>query len=498
MAEAQLAVDRFSELPPEITHHILAFLPIADVTRVSSLSKRCRGLHLSNPTLNFDSFPSESTLTFDKRLELLNSLDRFLIQRGNNKVKYFSIIWTPEYHFGETEIESHCGLEKSRILGWIQNAVRCNVENLTVFFATFMPTLGDTLQDHGIDFPSCVFLCESLRYLTLDMKCAILEAPSFSTSPSSNLVSLSLRNVTIEDDGGFCKWVSYCCRFIKKLWLERVCGLENITIASSSLESLSVQFPCYFDIDRLVIAGDKIENIDIDWEYDSNKRNNRSLLNISAPNLKYLKWVGNMLNHQHLGEMNCLEQVEISLTSYDVNDLDSVFEQFLCSISSVKVLLLDQVTAKTLFREGFTPAQLSNVWYLLMSTWCSIDDNLVPAMTSLFRAVPNLTTLNVSSSPEFPFHGGGDNVSGFERGYWELQGLDFVSKLEEVTIELTTGSNGFELARYMLGHGGNLKKMFVITTPDQSSLVPEIRRTNRTSNARVVFLVKRKLPPRRV
>ncbi|KAL6144529.1 hypothetical protein ACLB2K_055221 [Fragaria x ananassa] len=425
MAEAQVSVDRFSELPPEVAHHIMAFLSMADVTRVSTLSKRCRGLHLSNPTLNFDSFPSKSTLTFDKRLELLDSLDRFLIQRGNNKLKYLSIDWAPEYHHGETEIESHCVLQKSRILGWIQHAIYCNVEELYVFFATLVPALGDILLDDFIDFPFCVFVCESLRYLTLDMKCTKLEAPSFCTSPISNLVSLCLRNVTIEDDEGFCKWVSYCCRFIKELGMKQVRGLENITIESSSLESFSIQCPSYLHIDRLVISGDKLEEIDINWECDSRKRNN-SLLNISAPNLMYLKWRGNMLNHQHIGEMSSLEQVEIYLgAANDVNDLHSVCEQFLCSISSVQVLLLDKQTVE---------------------------------------------------------------VSGFDREYWELEGLEFVSKLEEVTIELTTGSNGFELASYMLEHARKLKMMFVIITPDQSSLVPEIRMTNLTPHGRVVIL----------
>ena len=64
-----------------------------------------------------------------------------------------------------------------------------------------------------------------------------------------------------------------------------------------------------------------------------------------------------------------------------------------------------------MFREGFTPAPLGNVCYFCMWIWCNIDDKLVAAMTSLFRAVPNLTTLAVSSYPEFPFLGGGTNVS---------------------------------------------------------------------------------------
>ncbi|KAL6138147.1 hypothetical protein ACLB2K_063433 [Fragaria x ananassa] len=492
MAEIQVAIDRFSELPLEIAHHILSFLPIADVTRVSSLSKRCSRLHLSNPTVNFHSFPSESTLTFQKRLKLWNSLDRFLVQRRNNKVKSFFIYWNPEYHFAETEIECHCVLEKRRILGWIRNALRCNVEEHTVFFPTEMPTVGHYLHGNDADFPSSVFLCESLRHLTLHMKSATFEAPSFSTSPTSNLVYLNLGHVTIKDDKGFCKWVSYCCRFITDLRLEQVYGLEDITIESSSLESFSVRFPCYFDIDRLAISGDRIKDIDINWEYDPTRNNNTCVLYISAPNLKYLKWYGNMLNHQHLGEMHRLEQVEISLSSYHVNDLDRVCEQLLRSISSVKYLRLDQVTAKTVFREGFTPAPLGNVCYFCMWIWCNIDDKLVAAMTSLFRAVPNLTTLAVSSYPEFPFLGGGTNLSGFDKGYWELQRFDFISNLEQVTMELTSGSNGYELAKYLLEHACNLKMMWVITTPDQSSLVPEISRSNRTSNATVVILEKRR------
>ncbi|KAL6133873.1 hypothetical protein ACLB2K_066106 [Fragaria x ananassa] len=338
MAEFQVAIDRFGELPPEIAHHILSFLPIADVTRVSSLSKRCSRLHLSNPTVNFHSFPSESTLTFQKRLKLWNSLDRFLVQRRNNKVKSFFVYWNPEYHFAETEIECHCVLEKRRILGWIRNALRCNVEELTVFFRTEMPTVGHYLHGNDADFPSSVFLCESLR-------------------------------------------------FIKDLRLEQVYGLEDITIERSSLESFSVRFPCYFDIDRLAISGYRIKDIDINWEYDPTRNNNTSVLYISAPNLKYLKW-----------------------------------------------------------------------------------------------AVPNLTTLAVSSYPEFPFLGGGTNLSGFDKGYWELQRFDFVGNLEQVTMELTSGSNGYELAKYLLEHACSLKMMWVITTPDQSSLVPEIRRRNRTSN----------------
>ena len=80
-------------------------------------------------------------------------------------------------------------------------------------------------------------------------------------------------------------------------------------------------------------------------------------------------------------------------------------------------------------------------------------------------------------------------ISGSDGGCWELQGLDFVSKVEEVIIGLNSGCNGFELARYMLEHARNLKKLSVITTPDdQSSSIPDIWRSNPSFNSRVVFV----------
>lgn len=83
--------DRFSGLPDEVVHRILSPLPYSDVIRVGTLSKRCRQVCSSIPTLNFSQFPSDSTDTFDKRLELLASLDNFFSRRqlanGKDKIR---------------------------------------------------------------------------------------------------------------------------------------------------------------------------------------------------------------------------------------------------------------------------------------------------------------------------------------------------------------------------------------------------------------------------
>lgn len=147
-------VDGFGALPPEIAHKILFSLPIADVTRVGSLSKSCRAFHLSNPILNFTAFPSESTRTFDRRLQLFNSLDGFFIHRGTNEVRSFSIDLVCRYHFRETEIENCCRLETSRVMDWIGNAIACGVEALTVllFFRTEIQE-EDDFPVTQIEFP---------------------------------------------------------------------------------------------------------------------------------------------------------------------------------------------------------------------------------------------------------------------------------------------------------------------------------------------------------
>lgn len=62
-------------------------------------------------------------------------------------------------------------------------------------------------------------------------------------------------------------------------------------------------------------------------------------------------------------------------------------------------------------------------------------------------------------------------TSGFNMGYWEQQNLGFIYKLKEVTIELSDGSNGMELARYILEHAQCLEKMVVVYLPHQCDIV---------------------------
>lgn len=79
---------------------------------------------------------------------------------------------------------------------------------------------------------------------------------------------------------------------------------------------------------------------------------------------------------------------------------------------------------------------------------------------------------------------------GFSRGYWELQGLEFISQLKEVTLEITNGSNGIYLAWYFLEHAQYLKKMTIIYSPElphHIGFMAKVKRTRIISDAIVIF-----------
>ncbi|XP_021817504.1 uncharacterized protein LOC110759710 [Prunus avium] len=195
---------------------------------------------------------------------------------------------------------------------------------------------------------------------------------------------------------GLFKWISSHCRCIKELRLEHV-GLADITIESSSLKSFSI----VAGGDKLKISGEKLEDMHIRWRTNSSGQS----LNIVAPSLTYLEWIGNTINHQ-LGKLLHLEKGEICLVA-DHNSFGKVFE---------------------VFRSG--PMPLNDVSYLCI-TIGSFKDHLAPELANLFRRMPNLSTLRMKCNPLPESHG-----SGFGMEFWKMQNLAFISQLNEVTIEL--------------------------------------------------------------
>lgn len=141
---------------------------------------------------------------------------------AKTRYKAFLLVCIVKCHSGDSETESRGCVEKSLVMAWFEKAVNYNVEKLDVSVSNQCKC--------NVEFPACVFVCGSLRSPSATVSNATLKALIFSTCSISNLVFLRLRNVTVEDEEGFCRWVSFYCRFIKELRLECVRGLKNINI----------------------------------------------------------------------------------------------------------------------------------------------------------------------------------------------------------------------------------------------------------------------------
>ena len=78
-------------------------------------------------------------------------------------------------------------------------------------------------------------------------------------------------------------------------------------------------------------------------------------------------------------------------------------------------------------------------------------------------------------------------TSGFNKKYWKKQNLNFISEVEEVTIELSAGPNGIEFARYVLEHAKSLEKMVIRYLTRESCVKKKLRKSCMISNAAVIF-----------
>ncbi|KAM5574036.1 F-box/LRR-repeat protein [Rosa sericea] len=447
-------IDRFSTLPDEIAHHVLSMVDLRDLTRVGAVSKRCYDFYLSTPSFRFDSDYDN----MQRKSNKMNCFDQFLRRRGNNKIHHFGI---------DLSFPASLSCKVFQVMTWIDNAARCSVEVLN---------LQLTMRSKGnmVGLPSSIFRCGSLRSLLVKME-EIFKVPSFPCP--NNLQRLNLSYVRIDEE--FSKWISSSCKCIKEIKLSMV-STNNLTIENSSLESFT--FVACSNLCCLNISGEKLEIIHIKWQFFNP---GSRALHICAPNLKYLKWVGDLVSHPKLGKLLCLEKAEIFLEakSICVCDFHNAFE-LLCSICRVKALILSDKTIKALFREGSMAAPIFDTSYLRINS-ANLNNALVPAMVSLMRGMSNLNTLDIKSDPSLFFLE--PKACGFNGKYWKSQNLDFVNQLKEVTIELSNGNNAWQLARFILEHAQNLKKMTIFYLPRKLHVIDKVSNSKKVSSATIDF-----------
>ncbi|KAF8031669.1 hypothetical protein BT93_D0780 [Corymbia citriodora subsp. variegata] len=208
--------EQICDLPRAIILCILAFLPIEDAVRTSVLSRWWEYLWTCIPSLVFNEDHYCGNMPFG------NFVERVLLLCDLSSIKAFSLTCM-------VDKEVYYDGNESRVNSWITAAIRRNVEELRLHLTV-------DCRDTVYMLPHCMFRCETLRELHLEMNCD-LKLPS--SVCLTNLKVLSLTEVWFEDDNSVEKLLS--CPSLEKLSLDRcIWDLEVLQISAPNLLYLTI------------------------------------------------------------------------------------------------------------------------------------------------------------------------------------------------------------------------------------------------------------------
>ncbi|KAH0984187.1 hypothetical protein GBA52_011364 [Prunus armeniaca] len=290
--------DRLSDLPDDIAHHILSFLPTKSVARTSALSQKWRYLWASFPILDFYELShgwmiKESKAREDYDEQVKRIVSSVLSHRHeNSNIKFF-------------RLEGY--LKTQWFHDWIPLLVKHRVQEL-VLHIWFGP--------HAFDLPS-VLECDSLRSLTLTGSFRYeprtprnlyrWQHPFWfsyvkGTSGLRKLHTLFLTGVDFSDGDLFS---DSSFPFLEKLTICSCVGKPHLEICCPNLKDLQV-----FSVSKLNsvdISGMRLETLKLTQCFGE------CCVNIFAPNLQTFYWSCNYFSGK------CLIQSFPILRKADIN-----------------------------------------------------------------------------------------------------------------------------------------------------------------------------------
>lgn len=232
--DASSNVDRISNLPDPLLHHILSYLPTENVVQTSLLSKTWTSLWCSVPFLNFDmeSYQSNTRVEGHVPSKFSMFVESVLVRLDASNIQTFRL--GTDLPYNSEDVES---VDITRIYSWIIFALEHNVQVLDLQLWWQQPTQAILL---------CFFMSTSLKELRLDTceDMAVLHIPEVPNSVClPNLTILFLKGFQIEDVGKLCQMLPSCL----------------------SLQTLSIT-DCYFDGEEsLVISTPKLKILSLIW-----------------------------------------------------------------------------------------------------------------------------------------------------------------------------------------------------------------------------------------
>uniref|UniRef100_A0A5B6YJ97 F-box domain-containing protein n=1 Tax=Davidia involucrata TaxID=16924 RepID=A0A5B6YJ97_DAVIN len=341
-------LDRISALPDFILLHTLSLLPMKEVVKTGTLSKRWQYLWTSVPNLNF------SDPIFERHCirSFVSFVDRTLTLCRQSKINKFTI------HFGyEPRFAYNVNL-------WIRFATSCDVEELDINLFV----MRDGIRLYTL--PKHLFTSSSLTKLGFWF-CNVAPAGAISWK---SLKNLSIWNVKLSED-----------------------VIENILSGSPALEFLKLCNCWGFNL--LDITSASVRKFVIKGYYDPMNEDDDSVLQISAPYLQSLNVDGGWyLKKFQLMNMSSLVDVNLSfhLEQYEENEnILKELLQILCDVNELTIGTWCLQAMSKLELKGL-PSPVSK-WKCLKIVAPIFEWNL-PGIENLLQSSPNLETLIIDGA----------------------------------------------------------------------------------------------------
>ncbi|KAL6140069.1 hypothetical protein ACLB2K_058370 [Fragaria x ananassa] len=449
-------IDRITDLPDAILHHILFLLPIKTVAQTSVLSKRWRSLWSSFPDLDFTTLDQSLQPCSSSKTNPLNCKESdFITQVLNNRDKHSDI----------RILRFQARLSFSRLNGLIRLAIRHKVQELDV----------EVFTEDYFNFPRCVIASDTLRVFKLKSK-----RPGFRLPPSSVMTSgfrclhsLSLSRISLCNQPSLSDMFSESSfLLLKKLSLDTCFGLKHLRVGCRVLQDLTLE-NC-FELQGMNVLGSKLERLRIVKCFDGYVE--KSWVKIDAPRLGVFLWEHNGLSDNvSIETLSYLHKASIGLLHEDISvaKLQSVSNLF-SALSLAHCLTLESNCIEILSNNNYFAVylhQFSNLKSLELHT--GFKKNNVPGLASIFKSCPMLHTLILNIINDFKTERRQWNKDLWEMSnseeekYWESQAQNLKSFLHHLKIVKIHGflecENEVSLAKFLLKHGKALEEMVLST-----------------------------------
>ncbi|XP_043688923.1 F-box/FBD/LRR-repeat protein At5g56420-like [Telopea speciosissima] len=209
--ERVINYDRISELPDPVLHHILSFLPTKIAVSTSMLSRRWRYLWTYVDKLNFeDDLFYSIQMNEDLMFKFMDFVDNVLVVHNLLNIEKLRLLG------------GDC--DAFRIDSWIRAAIKREIKELDIFICPRVP----------FEFPSCLFNCELLTVLKLNLACSDLKLPTSICLPS--LKTMRLDSVIFADENLTHNFF-FNCPTLENLIMKK-CGLRDVKVLHISAPRL--------------------------------------------------------------------------------------------------------------------------------------------------------------------------------------------------------------------------------------------------------------------